>query len=292
MGKADKTSLVKLWIKENVYYQDAKVQPYTLLVTMAINRDFDEDLSMLTRRSAARGLTIFAVPTLSDIEYNRINKLAAALEQATQTTVKDITTNSFEAQAPKSFFQLLKLTKCFANLLFALFGSSCPLFQELQKIIGFLQDYGDTAISAMMRRIMASITWIIHMQSRHFSAGLMTAPKAFLTEILLMMTAVKSKQPVVYGDVPPDMYEDDKDQALPSSTSSSGNSNKRKNGGSNNEQDKKQPKIVKIEKYHPKIKEAMAIFHSCDKLPRVKALCDVANTDSSKLFFQINQICA
>ena len=292
MAKSDKKSLTKVWIKDNVFYPDAKVQPYTPLITMVINRDFEEDTSMSTRRSAARGLTIFAVPTLSDVDYNKINELAAALEQATQTTVKDITTSSFEAQAPKSFFQLTKLIKRFANLNYAIFGPSCSLFLELQKLVGFLDDYGDTAIGSMTKRTMASITWIIHMQSRHFAAGLMSPPKILLTEFHLMMTAVESKQQVTYGDVPTEMYESNPaPTSLPNFTPNH-NPTKRKAGGElERPGEKKRPKIVKIEVYHPKIKEAMSVFNNRSKLPRVKALCDTANTDANNLFPSNKNLC-
>ena len=207
MTKSDKKSVIKLLLEEEVWYKDAKVQSYTQLVTMIMKRDFEEDTSMSSRKSAAKGLTIFAVPTMSDVEFDRLNEMAAAIEEATQTTVKDITSASFEAQSPKSYFQLVKLIKRFANLLFALFGAACPLFVELESLVGFLEEYGDTAINNMSTRTMASIAWIIHLQARYFAKGNMKAPRPLLTAFVLMLSDIQTRREVMYGDVPLLMYQ-------------------------------------------------------------------------------------
>ena len=151
LSKAERKSVIKKVFTEQVWYREAKVRPYTTLVSMIDKRDFKEETIGSTCRSAAKGLTIFAVPTMSDLDYNKINDTAEALEKATTTTVRDISSSSFQAESPKTFAQLLTLIKRFVNVLFGVFGKFCPLLLELDKIIKFLEEYGDTAISRMTR---------------------------------------------------------------------------------------------------------------------------------------------
>ena len=223
LSKAERKSIIKKTFTEQVWYREAKVRPYSTLVTMVDKRDFEEDTLGSTRRSAAKGLTIFAVPTMSDLEYNKINDTADALEKATTTTVKDISSSSFQAESLKTFAQLLTLIKRFVNLLYAIFGKFCPLLLELDKVVKFLEEYGETAISRMSKNTMASVTWIIHLQARHFTDGLMVPPNPFIPEFILMSTALQTKQQVTYGDVPIEMIERNPTPPPPSFTSTNNN---------------------------------------------------------------------
>ena len=285
MTKADKKSVIKGILEEEIWFKEAKVQSYSQLVTMVMKRDFEEDTSMSSRKSAAKGLTIFAVPKMSDVEFDRLNEAAEALEDATHTTVKDITSVQLEAQSPKTYFQLVKLIKRFANLLYALFGTSCPLFIQLESLVGYLEEYGDTAIASMSTRTMASIAWIVHLQSRYFAKGYMKDPKPLRPEFTLMLSDVQTRRSVTYGDVPTSMYQSTMDKKdTNSSNGSNSGYNKRKGGNESDFDKRKKPKIVKLDFYHPLIKDKMQVFANRQKLPRVKALCEVCNINATDLF--------
>ena len=53
----------------------------------------------------------------------------------------------------------------------------------------------------------------------------------------------------------------------------------------------KKPKLFTIEHYHPKIKEAMKIFASHQKVPRVKAICEVCNIRQDDIFPRKRGLC-
>ena len=171
-------------------------------------------MSHSSLHSATKGLTLFAMPPLSDAEFDCINKASQVLEVATQTTVKDVTSNGFEAEAPSSFSALTIWIKKFNNLIFALFGENCSLFSELGEIVTYLDDYGDEVIRNTTKRTLATILWIIHLQARYFSVGKMTGPKKLLPVFTLMPNAVQTKQPVVYGEVPRKLYEEQEEPAV------------------------------------------------------------------------------
>ena len=123
-----KKSIINQWIASHEYFEDTKVIMYAPLTKMIVDMDFEEDTTRASRKSAAKGLTPFAVPTLSDSEVDAIEDFAEAMEVATQTTVKDIEKSGIMAEGPKSFSGLKIILRRFANLLNALFGIHCPLF--------------------------------------------------------------------------------------------------------------------------------------------------------------------
>ena len=146
-----------------------------------LNAQLKEETSRLLLKSAAKGLTPFAVPVLMDKQVDSINKHADAIKAATQTTVKDVASKSFEAEDTKSFLDLVKLIQRYTNLIFALFGSGSPLYVELTNLLNTFDNYGDEAIRTMSRRIMATIVWLIHLQLHHFAAGKMGDEGAILS---------------------------------------------------------------------------------------------------------------
>ena len=160
----------------------------------------------------------------------------------------------------------------------------------LEEIIGFLDNYGDTAINGMSMRTMASITWIIHMQSQHFAAGLMVPPHNLIPEFVLMSTSVQTKQEVTYGDVPVEMYEESQSNQITSSVTQASNTRKRQ--GVNMEKgERKRPQIIKMEHYNNFIKTQITPFEAKDKLPRVRALFHAANINPIDLFSNKPNLC-
>ena len=66
-----KKAATKSELRENVLHNDARVVPIAPLLLMIIKREFEEEISGSCRKTAAKGLTIFAVPTMSQAAVNR-----------------------------------------------------------------------------------------------------------------------------------------------------------------------------------------------------------------------------
>ena len=154
-----------------------------------------------------------------------------------------------------------------------------------------LDAYGEAAIKATSVQTLVSITWIVHLQSCCFSAGLMDdSETSILSEFAIMSKNVKAKQPVVYADVPLEMY------TTPTKEPTDEPSNKRswQPTWSAGNPGKKQ-RLRNLQKYHPLNKEKFECFKSCNKLPRIKALCDASNIKHKNLFpkylFLLDTLC-
>ena len=173
---------------------------------MIIKRDFEEELGLSSLVSAAKGLTPYCVPDITESDLERINEQTQALDLAITTTVKDVTACHRVAKTPPSFEALLQQLKCYAILLITLFGKESPFFIVVIQMIKSLENYGDFARHNMFKQTIASIMWVLHAQSRHFTAGLMTTadtPGSLRDDFLHMITCIKTTQPVFNGDVPP-----------------------------------------------------------------------------------------
>ena len=301
MQKYDKLALVRQTLNDNVFWREAKVQPIHQHLLMVVQRSFEGDAAPSASLTAnAKGLTVFAFACLSDADVDSHNEWAEAIEAATTTTVRDLTTIKMKASTPTSFDDLLKRIKRFGNFLYAIFGCSCPLFMQLEDAVGDLEEYQDVARSSMTRQTMASMLWIIHLQARRFAAGLMMGPNALLPEFGNMCNHIKTKMPIQHGDVPQSLLT----IQTPKHT---GPANHRKNlHDSNHEGPKENPtKKAKVETedkdywkviyhdktYHPKIKAAMAPFLSWYKLPMIKTLCSVSRCGVNDLFPTRPKIC-
>jgi len=148
---------------------------------------------------------------------------------------------------------------------------------------------------------MASILWIIHLQARRYSAGLMMGNNALLPEFVTMCNHIKTKMPILHGDVPQALL------VIPNPKPSNSGNHKKHNYDSNNdnskeEQNKKAKTNVELDKdhykvvyhdkeYHPKIKAAMAPFLRWYKLPMIKHLCHISRCNVNDLFPTRPKIC-
>ena len=290
---AARKAAAKAEMRENVLHNDARVVPVAPLLIMIIKRDFEEEIIGSCRKTASKGLTLFAVPTMSQAIVNKINDHYTAVETATQTTVKDVTSAAYEAVAPQSYHELTRVIKRFSNLLFALFGKMCPLLVEMEQVLEELQEYSEQAVASMSVRTIVSIAWIIHLQSRHFSQGKMIPPTLYIPEFANMKVQISTKQQVAHGDVPTEMYDVTPPALQQSANNANNQGNKRKIYTDNSRPPTalKKPKLFTIEHYHPKIKEAMKIFASHQKVPRVKAICEVCNIRQDDIFPRKRGLC-
>jgi hypothetical protein len=300
MQKYDKLALVRQTLNDNVFWKEAKVQPIHQHLLMVVQRSFEGDAAPSSSLTAnAKGLTVFAFASLSDADVDTHNELAEALAAATTTTVKDITSIKTKATTPTSFEDLLKRIKRFGNFLYAIFGCSSPLFMQLEDVVGDLEEYQDMARSSMSRQTMASMLWIIHLQARRYSAGLMMGINALLPEFVTMCNHIKTKMPIQHGDVPQALIIP---QYKPTGPSNPKKNNYDSNNTTNQENTNKKPKVEIEDKdhwkiihhdktYHPKIKAAMAPFLKWYKLPMIKQMCHVSRCSVNDLFPTRPNIC-
>jgi hypothetical protein len=185
---------------KNILFEDAEIPVTAPLLLMIRKRKWLSDDPTATYRTAAKGLSIFAVAPLTEDEVALINDTMEALEQATTTTAKeykDVT--RIKAKIPEDSHDFLLLIKTFANLLYALFGSSCPLYLHVRKMIKAFTAYTRTALKAMSMATKASVLWITLLQTRHFAGGNLTT----LAEFQNMMDKITAKESVItHAEVP------------------------------------------------------------------------------------------
>jgi hypothetical protein len=293
LSKSDKTTFVRRALEDRIKWSEAKVLPLNTILTMVVTRAWEGETTLSSLTSAAKGLTPFAVPCLSESEVTAQNDQADALEAASSTTVKDHSTLKLIASAPTSFDGLVKRIKRFGNLLFAVFGDTSALFMQIEDMIIALDSYGEYARTTMSHQTIASILWILHLQARHYSAGAMKGSKALKAEFTMMMNAITTKAPVLHMDTPPKLY-------TPTTT---GNSVKRppspqpatphqpadKKHKPNNNADKY--KLVDRNIMNAKMKIAMKPILSLPKVPNMGRICRAARVNAGDLFPNHKDIC-
>jgi hypothetical protein len=295
LTKVDKMAIASRALTTAIQWRDAKVKPLTPILKMIVERSFEGETSIASLYAAAKGLTPFAVPCLTEAEAYSLNELAEAMASASATTIKDITGSKMKATVPQTFDKMIKRIKRFGNLLFAVFGEGSPLFFHINHIIMDLDDYSETARTALTTTSIASIIWIIHLQARYFSSGLMTinaeGNESLLPEFTYLCNAIKSKQQVYHGEVP---------AALLTSSSTSNTPDKRKSDDASESPKQKQRTADDADKwkvqtrydtYHPMIKKAMIPIMQLQRQPSVQKLCRAAGCQAGQLFPTRKKLC-
>jgi hypothetical protein len=295
LSKSDKLTFVRRSIEERVKWSEAKVLPLTAILTMVVNRSWEGETTLSSLTSAAKGLTPFAVPCLSESEVTSQNDMAEALESASSTTVKDHSTLKLVASAPTTFDGLVKRVKRFGNLLFAIFGDTSALFMQLEDMITALDAYGEHARKSMSHQTIASILWITHIQSRHYAAGAMKGDKALKAEFTNMMNAIVTKAPIIHMDTPPKLYDNDKksNKRTDPSQDTPEPANPYKPDRKKQRPDDNRDRFQLVERnvIHPKMKAAMAPILNMNRVPNMGKLCRAARINAGDLFPQHKDLC-
>ena len=255
---------------------------------MVIQRNFEGETSMSSLLSTSKGLTPFAFPCMSESQVDDFNELTQAITDATTTTISDVRATKLKGTSPGTFGGLLKYLKRLGNFLFAIFGEGCPLLENLEACIIDLDGYNETARLNMTRRSIASILWIVHLQSRYFSAGLMKGQTALKAEFSHMCNCIKMKLSVEHGEVPTELYVQKlKKHTKPSNRVSSEPAKRKKTG---HEETHEAPTINR-DCYHPKIQAALRPFLEADKPISLFKLTKAAGTRSFDLFPFNDKLC-
>lgn len=207
----DKLNIIADTLRTTVIFDDAKVPVYPELLKTVKNRDWvASDLGPIASfLNAAKGLSPLGMIdfTLEDIavmvnedqDLREANNIAPADLRASRKRL--------EAKVPTDGAELLKMLKRFANLLFALFTSQSPLYKEVYALIQALRQFSENALKNIPHKSRAAILWILLLQSRHYSKGLMfdgRQPGSILGEFETMKVMLVSKNAAAldHADMP------------------------------------------------------------------------------------------
>lgn len=144
--KADKDSEVHKALATVICWKNAKVKTLSTIITMITKWQFEGELSLSMLASATKGQTQFAGSCMLEAEINAHNEHHSVLATATTTTtINEVKATKIRASSPTSMAGLIKVIKCFGNLLMAMFSEDFPLFIKLDGLVEDLENYEETA---------------------------------------------------------------------------------------------------------------------------------------------------
>ena len=181
-----KYTIIRKQLMEQVRYEDAEVPITFNLLRIISKRNWlgkDGDCRNPSIVNAMDGLSPFLMKDFDNDEVAKLNSEAAALQEASHTTVEDVNKirQKMKASVPAASDEFMLVLKRYANLLFAIFSSRSPLFKCITMIIDALRKYSRASRSAMSMQTKASILWVILLQSRTFAIGNMEILASFTT---------------------------------------------------------------------------------------------------------------
>lgn len=153
-----------------VRYEDHPVKPHPAILKMITKGKFTGEGSQ-TATAVMTGLTPYLLVDLTDDAVHQAQEYDTALKLATATTLADIRKQTKVAKVPPSFIALADTLKCYANLILAIYGPFCPLLQQLTSLISSMMKMEDATKRAMDKQTIASIMWVVFLQSRRFTNG-------------------------------------------------------------------------------------------------------------------------
>ena len=219
-----KQVLIRKHIIKTFKYDDAEPPLTAQMLKMISKRNWlgkDGNSKRPSLLYAMEGLSPFCCADRSADEVAAINEADERLDMATSTTVDDIAKAKkyLKATVPTTADEFILVLKRYANLLFALFSSACPLFRAVVSTINSLMAYSREARDKLSKASKASILWIVLLQSRHFACGNFD----ILAEFAAMQGHLASKCSIItHAEVPKNLIHEDK---------SHGNDNRSSNGG-------------------------------------------------------------
>lgn len=283
-----KLQIIRKHIMNNTQYDDAEVPLTSVLLKMALKRNWagkDGNIKRPSLIHAADGLSPFLVIDLDEDEVANINDESEALAQASNITVADIQKlkKKFVPKVPASAEDFMLLLKRFANLLYALFSDDCTYYKCVNKVISALQDYSKPARDSLSMRTKASILWILLLQGRQFSIGNM----AVLAEFQTLHTCLTSKQgSITHAEVPSDLFKD----APAKRPNTAGDTNPNDNKKAKIEHPP--PKVKNPNTWHPILKAKLGTPMYKAKFPTFSKILTYCGTDVESIFKRDGKTCA
>ena len=298
LNKADKNNIIRHALQNNTMYKNCKVPLIQPIFTMIRDRTFEGEYTVSSLTAAVKGLSPFIVPFLTQSQIDESNKLNENIALATSIKPQDIAGNRMSCTLPQSYDHMIKQLKRFTNLVYALFGESSPLVQALEVVINELEDQTEVAIAKISKENIASILWIIMLQSRHFAAGQMIPADPYIAsfQVLINNLEMKNIHNISHGEVPPELY-----TPKIAAPSIKRNRNEQEDQQQQNEEQRRKRLATEKNKvetwmerpeiYNPKVKSDMATIKSMKPRPTITKLCKAAGTSSLALFPNHPKVC-
>ncbi len=308
LTKTDKNDLIRATLGGKLKYRGRRIPFLPSIITMIRDRSFEGEVGG-SASAATKGLSPFALPRLTEAEIEMHTEHDRALNEASSTSVSDVTATKIKATAPESFTNCIYQLQTFGNLLEKIFGELCPLLLALDTVIEELENFTDTERATYSKQSYASILWIIKEQARSFTSGNMIGPNEVQPAFQLMLNNIQTRIPIVHGGVPTELY-----LAAKGSQNGSGNHGagtggggrpKRElnqdGGGAGPDQHKKRKtaagaflrpyEVERGDVFHKDMKKAMDKFLTADPRPSIKQICAVAGCTQRQLFPENESLC-
>ncbi len=302
LSKTDKEDIIREALSTNLRYRGRKIPLLPSVLSIFKDRSFGGDYTSPSLILAAKGISPFSFPSLTEAQIEQHIEHGRALDDASTTTVGDVSKNKLKARAPDSFVGLINQLQTFVNALQCGFGELCPLMLAVDNVILSLEEFSDTERQTYNKKTFASILWIIMLQSREFARGHMKSPTDILPSFQQLVNNLTTRVPIAHGGVPTDLY------ATSSPTPGGGGQNG--GGGKKREQDNGDNEGEQIKKrrtklgdtlrpyesdrtdiMHSSMRKEMAVFNQFDKRPKVKQLCVAAGISATQLFPDRPNLC-
>lgn len=193
----DKALVVAHAIGKSFIFEDAEVPLYPALLKMILKRDWTgQDVGKRAALAhAAKGLSPFAMVDLTEDDVAYMQQEDDDLKYATTVSASELKAarKNLAAKVPEDAEGLMQMIKRFANMLYALFSSQCPMYKQLYEIVKGLREYSPNARTQLGRKTKASMLWIILLQARRFAQGKMEGDDGCLGEFSNMLNLIKAK---------------------------------------------------------------------------------------------------
>lgn len=197
-------TIIRKQLMHTFYYDDADIPLTNSLLKMIRKRAWtrkDGNISRPSLVNAMEGLSPFAMVDMDKDMVARYNDEDELLDAASLVSVEELRAlkKKRTLTIPEEAAEFLVILKRFANLLFALFTSACPLFKCMKEIITALRDYSREARRRMSLNTKGALLWIVLLQARQFSLG----EANILYEFTKMHEDLRAKKSCIHhGEMP------------------------------------------------------------------------------------------
>ena len=209
----------------------------------------------------------------SEDEIQSMNELHEYFAGATFTSPEDMKKlAALPTKLPETTERFLEQVKIFANLLYALFSTTCPLFLQMKEIVKSLMEYKPSTRELISNKQRASIAWILTLQTKHFFRG----EKDLLASFTVMKHNIRAKNLLIYhAETPSALYEETTDKGRNTS------SDKRKQTEKETENEPK--KKIKVQVHELLAKNFKNGIWKYNPRLRLKEICTYCNVLVSAL---------
>ena len=272
-------------LSRNLLYPGAPIPLTKTILQMMQSKNWLGGEHIATYANAGKGCSPYLVAPVSDETISQWNEIHAQIALASNVTISDIAKTRQKIVVPDTFDKLVKLLRKYINFLQATFGSACPFAVILRNMLGSLEGYSDSAQSTITKQTIASILWIILLQSRHFAVGQMHGPTGILPEFKLLQDDITAKRGnISHAELPAKFLE------LPSKPKPSGtgetSAGTDTGGVSIPPSPSKAPRVERTVALHPLIRDKLGglLKNAASRNLSISNLCKVCGTTPKHLY--------